>query len=106
MKAGTGNPRTLPSRVLVWVDMSQKSMYQLKYGCLDLQVKSDFGHDGNVKNPVLCEEKDAGRMLLVHHNTFDMKQGADPVTRLGGYYVGDTGIHGIVTGKQIGRAHV
>ena len=86
MKAGVG-------KTLVWVDMNQKSMYQLKYGCLDLQVKSDFGHDGNVKNPVLCEEKD-GKMLLVHHNTFDMKQGADPVTRLGGYYVGDTGIRG------------
>ncbi len=85
MKPGKG-------KLLVWVNMNQKSQYELRYGCLSLQVKSDFGHDGNVKNPVLCEKYEGGGCYLVHHNTFDMKQGADVVTREGGYLVGDTGI--------------
>jgi len=95
--------RATPGKVLVWVDMQQKSDARVALGAtgVELIVNSAFGSDGIVKNPSLCRAARAhkgieeGELLLVHHNTFDMvsRGEQDDEGNWGHpYKLGDTGV--------------
>jgi hypothetical protein len=65
----------------------------VRCGPVMLQVKSDFGADGNVRNAVLAESyQEPGALLLCHHNTFDIREGTGDGGLTGGSLVGDTGV--------------
>ena len=72
------NP-TPPGKLIVSVDLQQRSNYLMKYGTLELWMDSSFGEDGKQTNPTLAkvlsvghgvDEKLIGQWALCHYNTF------------------------------------
>lgn len=72
------NP-TPPGKLIVSVDLQQRSNYLMKYSTLELWMDSSFGEDGKQTNPTLAkvlsvghgvDEKLIGQWALCHYNTF------------------------------------
>lgn len=68
-----------PNKIVVAVDLQQRSNYMMKYGTLELWMDSSFGEDGKHTNPSLCEvvavgdgvdNIHEGMYALCHYNTF------------------------------------
>ena len=70
---------TPPNKLIVAVDLQQRSNYMVRYGTLELWMDSSFGEDGKHTNPTLAEvigvgegvDKELqGKTVLCHFNTF------------------------------------
>jgi hypothetical protein len=66
-------------KIIVAVDLQQRSNYMIKYGSLELWMDSSFGEDGKHTNPQLAEVVSVGEgvegllpgmQVLCHYNTF------------------------------------
>jgi hypothetical protein len=86
--------KPIRKRVLVKVDMNQKSGYEITTpGGLRLYMNSDFGFNGHMTNPNLATVVDpngmkglmAGDTVVCMYNTFRMEVAK-------GYLLGDTGV--------------
>ena len=53
------NP-TPPGKLIVSVDLQQRSNYLMKYGTLELWMDSSFGEDGKQTNPTLARVLSVG----------------------------------------------
>lgn len=91
--------KPLKNKIIVAVDLRQKSDYEIETdGGLKLWTNSDFGHDGNVKNPVVATvvspgrhtDVQAGDNILCHYHTFNMMQ--DPSGQDESSLLGFTGV--------------